>query len=384
MKTMYVAISVLACNTAMAVGPSGTIWDDPLVLRAFQVDAATVAAPDFGNIKPMWSVGMNVHSLCLSRVSGDYYQYEYGSKDDPLHFIMTTGVYVDNPARRSDKPRVEHIVVNVGDVVGTGISHDACCMANPRIDGERVITVDEGREIFFKREQVTPDPRYTLWWLGGYSDDYPTLRAAVEQCAASKDLPEVTEAIIHNMGKVGAVSINCIDAYTPAEIKQAMHKYTEMGIPKPIFGKYCRWLAHSAVENICGDGDEVKPGERCNARLLMAPWDKGDRVLFGTDKGVSFFYTQDVTDDPRQSEHWVRTVDSWVNRMGSGLPLDIHSLWTAVEEAATTQGHPEITEAILVKMAEMGDRNTSRDRSLTSEQIVIAMRRFTNAANSTK
>jgi len=330
----------------------------------------------------MWIIGLNVHSFGFSRVDLDYYWYAYGEPEKFGTTTIATKKLEEDPAHLGQKPtKVEHIVLHKGDVVESGTSHDACCIASGRVESGRVFTTYNGREIFFERGRLTLDPRFSLWWLGGYSgEEYKTLFEAVEQCAASKDCPEVTRAIIKDMAKHGVVDPGKVDTMTSAEIKRAMYQYTEMGVPKPQFGKYCRWLAQTAKGNILTATGEVKSEDTYDSYLLIGSWMDRDRVYVDNGESIIFFYANDITDDPRQSGHWIHTVDSWVNRMGSGLSINVPNLWKAVEQAACSTEHPEVTAVILDDMKIQGDRDTSRDRQMTGEEIVIAMRRYTDAA----
>lgn len=86
---------------------------------------------------------------------------------------------------------------------------------------------------------------------------------------------------------------------------------------------------------------------------------------------VCFFRLNDLVEDPRETEWWQRSLVE--ENKGK-------TLWSRVTRAAKTEGHPDLTKAIISDMVREGVTTWKEvdDRRMTSERLDEVMRAYTD------
>lgn len=141
---------------------------------------------------------------------------------------------------------------------------------------------------------------------------------------------------------------------------------------------WMRSLAFPIFQDSVGGGMFPEYPERFtlirNPRIVWdSSWETGNMYPQGLkgeeeDGGAVYVWERDATTDPRYTEWWMLSV---------GTPYV--SLHDAVEHAALSKYHPDITEAIIRHMEEMGIVNPKEVYSLPSYRITDVLIRYTDA-----
>lgn len=113
---------------------------------------------------------------------------------------------------------------------GDGVAYDGHFLYNPNRDSRKVFFRLGDVDRFFYTDQVVRDPRLTNWWMSFSTDSAPTLRAAVEQSAMTKNFPDVTDVLLEHMIISGVTDSAGLDTLRGAAIINAMSRYTNIAL----------------------------------------------------------------------------------------------------------------------------------------------------------